>query len=121
MLKFVRYEVLPIEYFREVVGVQRPKIHASCKLTPGMASEELITKRLHISGLTPALTASDISERLSSFGTVKAADGFGLLNGVGKQRKFGYITIETTPSKFAKCTSRMWAGVLLRKVKFPRF
>lgn len=68
-----------------------------------MATEELITKRIHISGLTPALTAAHISQRLSSFGTVKAADGFGLLDGVGNPRKFGYVSLETTASKFARC------------------
>lgn len=36
-----------------------------------------ITKRLHISGLTPSLTPEDLSKRFSSFGTVKAIDGFG--------------------------------------------
>ena len=68
-----------------------------------MASDAPITKRIHISGLTPALTAADISQRLSSFGTVKAVDGFGLLDGVGDPRKFGYVSLETTPSKFARC------------------
>jgi hypothetical protein len=72
-----------------------------------MASDELITKRIHISGLTPSLTAADISKRLSSFGTVKAVDGFGLLDGVGRPRKFGYVTLETTPSKFARCKSQL--------------
>jgi hypothetical protein len=67
-------------------------------------SDALITKRLHVSGLTPALTANDLNQRLSSFGTVKALDGFGLLDGLGQPRKFGYITIETTPAKLAKCT-----------------
>ena len=69
-----------------------------------MSENALITKRLHVSGLTPALTANDLSQRLSSFGTVKALDGFGLLDGLGQPRKFGYITIETTPAKLAKCT-----------------
>ena len=68
-----------------------------------MATEELITKRIHISGLTPALTAAHISQRLSSFGTVTATDGFGLLDGVGNPRQFGYVSLETTPSKFARC------------------
>lgn len=62
-----------------------------------------VTKRLIISGLTPSITADDISRRLTSFGTVKAADGFGLLNGVGETRKFGYVTLETTTGKLAKC------------------
>ncbi|KAF8622391.1 hypothetical protein AX15_007045 [Amanita polypyramis BW_CC] len=83
-----------------------------------MASEQPITKRLHISGLTPALSATDISQRLSSFGTVKAIDGFGLLDGVGRPRKFGYVTIETTASKFARCCNSLsgttWKGTKLR-------
>ena len=66
----------------------------------------LITKRLHISGLTPAITADDISRRLSTFGSVKCVDGIGLLDGLGAPRKFGYITIETTVGKLAKC---MWS------------
>ncbi|KAM6504155.1 hypothetical protein JOM56_001098 [Amanita muscaria] len=80
--------------------------------------EPLITKRLHISGLTPALTGTDISQRLSSFGTVKAVDGFDLLDGVGRQRKFGFVTIETTLSKFTKCCNSLsgstWKGSKLR-------
>jgi len=62
-----------------------------------------VTKRLHISGLTSALTRADISARLSSFGTVKALDGLGLINGVNKPRNFAFVTIESTPSKLAKC------------------
>jgi len=65
--------------------------------------DEPITKRLIISGLTPAITAADISRRLTTFGTVKAADGFGLPDGVGEPRKFGYVTIETTVGKLSKC------------------
>jgi hypothetical protein len=57
----------------------------------------LLTKRLHISSLIPAITADDISRRLSTFGSVKCVDGIGLLDGLGAPRKFGYITnIETT-------------------------
>jgi hypothetical protein len=66
-------------------------------------SDALITKRLHVSGLTPTLTADDLNIRLSSFGPVKVLDGYGLLDGLGQPRKFGYITIETTPAKPAKC------------------
>jgi len=65
--------------------------------------EPQISKRLHISGLTPTLSAADISQRLSSFGTVKALDGFGLLDGVNRPRTFGYVTIEGTASNLAKC------------------
>lgn len=65
--------------------------------------EVLITKRLHISGLTPNLTPSDLSTRLSTFGTVKALEGFGLPDGLGEPRKFGYVTIEGTAPKLARC------------------
>ena len=62
-----------------------------------------ITKRLLISGLTTAITPDDISTRLSTFGTVKATDGFGLADGLGQPRKFAYVTLETTTGKLAKC------------------
>lgn len=68
-------------------------------------AEEIITKRLHISGLTPALRPADLSQKLGSFGTVKALDGFDKLDGLGQPRKFGYITLETTQAKLAKCAS----------------
>jgi hypothetical protein len=64
-----------------------------------------ITKRLHVSGLTPALSPADLSQRLSNFGTVKAIDGFGLQNGVGLPRKFGYVTLETTEGSLKRCDS----------------
>lgn len=64
---------------------------------------EEITKRLHISGLTPSLTVSDLERRLGTFGTVKALDGFGALDGVGQPRKFGYVTLHTTKAQLQKC------------------
>jgi hypothetical protein len=63
----------------------------------------LITKRLHISGLTPSITQTDLVSRLSSFGTVKDLDGFGKLDGLGQLRKFGYVTLEGTKEQLAKC------------------
>ncbi|KAH9479173.1 Nucleolar protein 8 [Psilocybe cubensis] len=77
-----------------------------------------ITKRLIVSGLTPAISAEDISRRLTTFGTVKAADGFGLPDGVGQPRKFGYVTLETTVGKLSKCMNLLsgstWKGAKLR-------
>jgi hypothetical protein len=70
-----------------------------------MDSEERTTKRLHVSGLTQNLTAAELARRLSNFGTVKAVDGFGLLNAVGLTRDFGYVTIETTESSLRRCKS----------------
>ncbi len=71
---------------------------------------ETITKRLHISGLTPSLSPADLSKRLSTFGTVKALDGFELLDGVGQPRKFGYATLEGTPAQLAKCELKLSLG-----------
>ncbi|KAF8888104.1 hypothetical protein BD779DRAFT_1611399 [Infundibulicybe gibba] len=77
-----------------------------------------ITKRLHISGLTPALSAEDLSRRISTFGTVLAVDGFGLQDGLGQPRKFGYITLETTTGKLTRCLNLLsgstWKGAKLR-------
>jgi len=67
-------------------------------------SDTVDISRLHISGLTPALTPEDLAKRLSSFGTVKSVDGFGLVDAVGEPRKFGYVTIEISEKKLAKCT-----------------
>ncbi|KAH9926928.1 uncharacterized protein B0H18DRAFT_303671 [Fomitopsis serialis] len=67
--------------------------------------EEIITKRLHISGLTPAITPDDLAKRLGSFGAVKAMDGFGLTDAVGQPRKFGYVTLEATKKNLGRCES----------------
>ncbi|KAF9038507.1 hypothetical protein BJ165DRAFT_392335 [Panaeolus papilionaceus] len=77
-----------------------------------------ITKRLIISGLTPAITEADIQRRLSTFGTVKATQGFGLKDGVDQPRKFAYVTIETTTGKLSRCMNLLsgstWKGAKLR-------
>lgn len=64
---------------------------------------ELITKRLHISGLTPSITAAELSRRLSTFGTVKGLDGFGKLDALDQPRKFAYVTLEGSKAQLAKC------------------
>lgn len=66
-------------------------------------ADEVVVKRIHVSGLTPAITPADLSQKLGSFGNVKALDGFGQLDGLGQPRKFGYVTLETTKSKLARC------------------
>ncbi|EKM50066.1 uncharacterized protein PHACADRAFT_264577 [Phanerochaete carnosa HHB-10118-sp] len=81
-------------------------------------AEEFITKRLHVSGLTPAITPADLSQKLGSFGTVKALDGFGVLDVLGRPRPFGYVTLETTKLKLARCMNLLsgvtWKGTKLR-------
>jgi hypothetical protein len=65
--------------------------------------DERATKRLHISGLTPNISPAVLSQQLSNFGTVIAVDGFGLVDGNGDARKFGFVTIEATQAGMRKC------------------
>lgn len=67
------------------------------------SSEIAVMKRLHVSGLTPQISADDLRRRLSSFGSVKALDGLGKLDALGQYRPFAYATLETTKTQFAKC------------------
>ncbi|KAH7885822.1 hypothetical protein F5I97DRAFT_1809323 [Phlebopus sp. FC_14] len=80
--------------------------------------ESLLTKRLHISGLTPSITPTDLERRLSAFGTVKAMDGFGVRDALGDPRKFAYVTMEIGPKELAKCLNVLsgstWKGTKLR-------
>ncbi|KAJ1306461.1 hypothetical protein OPQ81_007464 [Rhizoctonia solani] len=76
------------------------------------------TTRLHISGLTPSISASDLKQRFSTFGEVSDVDGVGKLDGVGRPRKFAYLTLETTQPKLARCMNLLsgstWKGAKLR-------
>ncbi|KIP07446.1 hypothetical protein PHLGIDRAFT_421113 [Phlebiopsis gigantea 11061_1 CR5-6] len=81
-------------------------------------ADEIITKRIHVSGLTPSITPADLSQKLGSFGSVKALDGFGALDALGEPRKFGYVTLETTRPKLTRCMNLLsgvtWKGTKLR-------
>jgi RNA recognition motif. (a.k.a. RRM, RBD, or RNP domain) len=68
-----------------------------------MDQDAIITKRLHVSGLTPAITKSDLSQRLGSFGTVLSLDGLGQLDAVGQPRKFAYVTVQASKEQLARC------------------
>ncbi|QRV88334.1 RNA recognition motif protein [Ceratobasidium sp. AG-Ba] len=76
------------------------------------------TARLHISGLTPAITQNDIKTRFSTFGEVKDVDGVGKLDGLGQPKKFAYVTLESTKDKLARCMNLLsgstWKGAKLR-------
>ena len=82
---------------------------------------ELITKRLHISGLTPSISVADLSRRLSAFGNVKELDGFGKLDALGQPRKFGYVTLEGTKGQLAKCEHYILCERLLSKCVDGRY
>ena len=66
-------------------------------------SDGVIRKRLHIAGLTQSVSASDLSQRLGTFGKVVAVDGVGALDGLGRPRPFAYVTIEAKKSQLARC------------------
>ncbi|KAI0290587.1 hypothetical protein BC826DRAFT_1026167 [Russula brevipes] len=77
-----------------------------------------ITKRLHISGLTPAISSHDLSCRLATFGSVTALDGLGTLDALGQPRNFAFVTLETTQSQLSRCMNVLsgstWKGAKLR-------
>ncbi|KAI6138998.1 hypothetical protein BKA82DRAFT_4228897 [Pisolithus tinctorius] len=79
---------------------------------------EVVAKRLHISGLTPSITSSDIHRRLSAFGSVTSLDGFGQLDALGDPRPFAYATLEGKEKDIAKCmnvlSGSIWKGTKLR-------
>lgn len=66
-------------------------------------SDAVIRKRLHIAGLTQSVSASDLSQRLGTFGKVVTVDGVGALDGLGRPRPFAYVTIEAKKSQLARC------------------
>ena len=59
-------------------------------------SEDTVTKRLHISGLTSSITAEDLTRRLGSYGTVAALDGLGKRDALGNPRPYAYATLCST-------------------------
>lgn len=101
-------------------------------------ADAIVSKRLIISGLTPAIDANKLAQRLSSFGHVHSLVGVGMLdsNGEctfpssnreltckppGEPRKFVHLTMETTKAKLSRCQFQLshpcsWAtSPLLRK------
>lgn len=87
-----------------------------------MASEEpgIVTKRLHIAGLTPQFSKEALRERLSSYGEVLALDGCtdDWVDGVGARRPYAFATLAATPAQLARCMNTLsgaiWKGAKLR-------
>lgn len=75
------------------------------KIVPTQNPDAPVTKRLHISGLTPAITLDDLNKRLSTFGSVEAVDGMGKLDALGRPRTFAYVTLSTNVGKLSRCKS----------------
>ena len=69
----------------------------------------VVRKRLHVAGLTPGVSASDLTQRLGTFGTVIAVDGVGALDGLGRPRPFAYVTLEAKNSQLTRC---MWPLII---------
>jgi hypothetical protein len=76
----------------------------------------VVRKRLHVAGLTTTVSASDLSQRLGTFGTVIAVDGVGALDGLGRPRPFAYVTIEAKNSQLTRCTYS-WFTILSRGIE----
>ncbi|EPQ56752.1 hypothetical protein GLOTRDRAFT_121095 [Gloeophyllum trabeum ATCC 11539] len=79
----------------------------------------LISKRLHISGVTPAITPADLKARLEAFGiTATAIEGFDKLDGVGRPRGFGYVDVVGREDGVKRCMTALsgatWKGAKLR-------
>ncbi|OCF59395.1 hypothetical protein L486_02060 [Kwoniella mangroviensis CBS 10435] len=76
-----------------------------------------ITKRLHVGGLTPAITTQHIKERFSSFGVVSEIEELGV-DALGHPRPFTFLTLSTTPLQLKKClnilSGSFWRGTQLR-------
>jgi len=82
-----------------------------------MAATDIVTKRIHVGGLTPSITPAHIQDRFKSFGTVLdveelKADALGesavfwrvtQLNLLGQPRPFTFFTIQTTRAQLVKC------------------
>lgn len=79
---------------------------AKCKvdfLVDRQMATNSYTRRLHVSGLTPAISRDDLSARFAVFGDVKAIDDFGKLDALGQPRKFAFISLEASNDKHVKC------------------
>ncbi|GAA5856584.1 hypothetical protein JCM8547_005877 [Rhodosporidiobolus lusitaniae] len=84
-------------------------------------STEPTTKRIHVGGLAPSVSAKDLVQRFSSFGTiergVEGVEGLGQCAN-GAPRNYAFFTLETTEAKFQKCMSMlngsMWKAHKLR-------
>ncbi len=86
---------------------------------PDTPSEAItITKRLHVSGLTTAISYHDLERRLATFGSVTALDGLGELDALGQPRKFAYVTLQTTKSQLSRCAQSLSCPTALIKSMF---
>ncbi|GAA5901151.1 hypothetical protein JCM5296_006284 [Sporobolomyces johnsonii] len=84
-------------------------------------SNDPVTKRIHVGGLAPSVTAKDLVHRFSSFGSIvggeKGVDGLGMSES-GLPRSFAFFSLETSEAKFSRCMSMlngsMWKAHKLR-------
>ncbi|GAA5975823.1 hypothetical protein JCM21900_005215 [Sporobolomyces salmonicolor] len=84
-------------------------------------SNDPVTKRIHVGGLAPSVTAKELVHRFSSFGSIvggeKGVDGLGTSES-GLPRSFAFFSLETSEAKFSRCMSMlngsMWKAHKLR-------
>ena len=88
---------------------KRSRSSSALKKTMDPDPNAVVRKRLHVAGLTPAVSASDLSQRLGTFGAIVAVDGVGALDGLGRPRPFAYVTIEAKNSQLTRCTCSLIA------------
>ncbi|EHS64591.1 hypothetical protein PGTUg99_005699 [Puccinia graminis f. sp. tritici] len=59
--------------------------------------------RLHIGGLGPSVTSSDLEKRFAAFGTVVKVDGVGKLDANGSPLKYAFVDILSTDPQIKRC------------------
>ncbi|TFK52093.1 hypothetical protein OE88DRAFT_1503997 [Heliocybe sulcata] len=83
------------------------------------ASSPSISKRLHISGLTPSITPADLATRFQAFGVnATSVEGFNKLDALGRPRGYGYVQVVGKEEGVKRCITSLsgttWKGAKLR-------
>lgn len=89
-------------------------------LPPPTMSGGVVTRRLHISGLTPGFSREALHERLATYGEVIDLEGCteGHVDAVGRRLPYAFVTLRTTPAQLTRCmntlSGALWKGAKLR-------
>ncbi|WFD49779.1 hypothetical protein GLX27_004464 [Malassezia furfur] len=81
---------------------------------------DVVTKRLHIGGLTPNFSADALRDKLAQYGEVLELEGCtdDYVDAVGKRRPYAFVTMRAQPAQLAKCMNALsgaiWKGAKLR-------
>ncbi|KZT21154.1 hypothetical protein NEOLEDRAFT_1158301 [Neolentinus lepideus HHB14362 ss-1] len=82
-------------------------------------SSSTVTKRLHISGVTPSIKPEDLAARFQAFGVnATSVEGFDKLDAVGQPRGYGYVEVVGKEEGVKRCITALsgtiWKGAKLR-------